>query len=126
VADIAGDAEVTGVLVRDTVDGSVRELPVQGVFIAIGHEPRTDLVRGQVELGPQGHILVDPPSTRTNLAGVFACGDVVDTTYMQAVTAAGTGCAAALDAQRWLQAAAELVAVPQRIPLTAISTTCRL
>jgi thioredoxin reductase (NADPH) len=127
VADILGDEEVEGVVLRDVRDGSESTLPVGGVFIAIGHEPRTELVRGQVDLGPNGHVLVDAPSSRTSVEGVFACGDVVDWSYMQAVTAAGTGCVAALDAQRWLQERAERAPgrPPGSVPLTPLSTTCR-
>jgi thioredoxin reductase (NADPH) len=104
VTDVLGDDKVAGVALRDTVDGSTDTLPVTGVFLAIGHEPRSDLFRGQVELDDAGYVKVDHPSTRTNLDGVFACGDLVDHIYRQAITAAGTGCAAALDAERWLSA----------------------
>jgi thioredoxin reductase (NADPH) len=90
--------------VRDVVTGEESTLDVTGVFVAIGHDPRSELFRGQVRLDDAGYVLVDAPSTRTNLAGVFACGDLVDHTYRQAVTAAGTGCAAALDAERYLTA----------------------
>jgi thioredoxin reductase (NADPH) len=90
------------VRVRNLKTGEETELPASGLFIAIGHDPRTDLVRGQVDLDDEGYILVDAPTTKTNLDGVFAAGDVVDHTYRQAVTAAGTGCAASLDAERWL------------------------
>jgi len=87
-----------------SVTGEARELPVTGIFVAIGHDPRTDLVKGQVDLDDEGYIRVEGRSTRTNLSGVFACGDVVDHTYRQAITAAGSGCSAALDAQAYLTA----------------------
>ncbi len=94
--------KVAGVEVSDTVTGEQRKLDVTGLFIAIGHDPRSELFAGQVELDSSGYVKVDAPSTRTNLAGVFAAGDLVDHTYQQAVTAAGTGCAAALDAERYV------------------------
>ena len=106
VVDIAGEGTVTGVRLRDTVTGAERDLPVGGLFIAIGHEPRSDLVRGQVDLDDEGYIRTTT-GTRTNLTGVFAAGDVVDHIYRQAVTAAGTGCQAALDAERYLAALAD-------------------
>jgi thioredoxin reductase (NADPH) len=102
VAEIHGDDKLTGLTLRDTVTGDTRELPATGLFIAIGHDPRSELLHGQVRLDEQGYVLVDQPSTRSNLPGVFACGDLVDHTYRQAITAAGTGCAAALDAERYL------------------------
>jgi thioredoxin reductase (NADPH) len=102
VVGIGGDDQVRAVTLADTRSGAQRELPVTGLFIAIGHDPRSDLVRGQVTLDDQGYVLVEAPSTRTNLPGVFAAGDLVDHTYRQAITAAGTGCAAALDAERYL------------------------
>ena len=102
VAEVLGDGKVTGLRIRNTKDGSESELAVTGVFVAIGHDPRSDLFTGQLETDPDGYLLVDQPSTRTAIEGVFACGDVVDRHYRQAVTAAGTGCAAALDAERWL------------------------
>jgi thioredoxin reductase (NADPH) len=102
VAEIHGEDKVTGVRLRDTVTGETRELPVTGLFIAIGHDPRSQLVKGQLDLDDEGYVLVKDGSTNTNLPGVFAAGDLVDHTYRQAVTAAGTGCAAALDAERYL------------------------
>jgi len=102
VAAVNGEDKVTGVTLRDTVTGETRELPVTGLFIAIGHDPRSELVKGQVRLDEEGYVLVKEGSTETNLPGVFAAGDLVDHTYRQAITAAGTGCAAALDAERFL------------------------
>ena len=102
VVAIHGDSKVTGVTLRDTVTGQEREVGATGVFVAIGHLPRTELIEGQVTLNAEGYIDVEHPSTRTNLEGVFAAGDVVDHHYRQAITAAGTGCAAALDAERYL------------------------
>jgi thioredoxin reductase (NADPH) len=104
VTDVVGDDRVAGVTVRDTVTGVEDQLPVTGLFVAIGHDPRSELFRGQVDLDEAGYVKVEQPSTPTNLDGVFACGDLVDHTYRQAITAAGTGCAAALDAERWLTA----------------------
>lgn len=106
--EVLGETSVTGVVLRDTGSGETRRLPIGGVFIAIGHDPNTELFRGLLDLDPQGYILVrDRPSTMTSVEGVFACGDAVDTVYRQAVTAAGTGCAAAIDAERWLEARSE-------------------
>ncbi len=102
VAEVLGDAKVTGLRIRSTKDGTESELQVGGVFVAIGHDPRSELFTGQLETDQDGYLIVDQPSTRTAIEGVFACGDVVDRHYRQAVTAAGTGCAAALDAERWL------------------------
>ena len=102
VVDILGDAKVSGVVLKDTSTGTTRELPVTGLFIAIGHDPRSELVKGKVTLDDAGYVVVDAPSTRTSVPGVFAAGDLVDHTYRQAITAAGTGCAAALDAERYL------------------------
>ena len=104
VTAIHGDAKVTGVTLRDTVTGQEREVGATGVFVAIGHLPRTELLEGQVQLNAEGYVDVEHPSTRTNLPGVFAAGDVVDHHYRQAITAAGTGCSAALDAERYLAA----------------------
>ena len=103
VEEVLGDSAVTGVRLRSTVDDSPRVLDADGVFVAIGHLPRTAVVSGQVALDEAGYILVNHPSTATNLPGVFACGDAVDHTYRQAITAAGSGCRAALDAQHWLE-----------------------
>jgi len=100
--DVIGDDKVVGLVVGNLKTGEESKLDVTGLFIAIGHEPRTELLAGQVNLDDDGYVLVEHPSTRTNLAGVFACGDVVDHIYRQAITAAGTGCAAALDAERYL------------------------
>jgi thioredoxin reductase (NADPH) len=104
VVDILGDAKVSGVVLKDTATGETRELPVTGLFIAIGHDPRSELIKGKVALDDNGYVLVDAPSTRTDVAGVFAAGDLVDHIYRQAITAAGTGCSAALDAERYLAA----------------------
>ncbi len=108
VTEVLGkDGKVNGVRLADTVTSKESELPVTGVFVAIGHVPRTELFAdSQLRRDASGYILVDAPSTRTNLPGVFAAGDVVDHTYQQAITAAGTGCAAALDAERYLAAQA--------------------
>jgi len=102
VAELVGEGKLDGVVVRDTVTGETETLPVTGLFVAIGHDPRTELVKGQLDLDAEGYVAVDSPSTRTNLPGVFAAGDVVDHLYRQAITAAGTGCAAALDAERYI------------------------
>ena len=102
VVGINGENKVESLRLRDTITGEEREIDATGLFVAIGHEPRTELVRGQVTLDDEGYIAVEGRSTRTNLAGVFACGDAVDHTYRQAITAAGSGCAAALDAQNYL------------------------
>jgi len=102
VKAIKGETSAEGLVLVDTVTGEESELAVQGVFIAIGHDPRSELVKGQVETDAAGYVLVAPGSTATNLPGVFAAGDLVDHTYRQAITAAGTGCSAALDAERYL------------------------
>ena len=102
VAAINGENSVESLTLRDTQNGAERELPAAGLFIAVGHDPRSELITGQVDTDDEGYVLTDGKSTRTNLTGVFACGDLVDHTYRQAVTAAGSGCSAALDAERYL------------------------
>jgi len=102
VAAILGEANVTGLRLRDTVTGTERVLDVAGTFVAIGHDPRSELVADQVSTDAEGYVIVAHPTTRTNVAGVFAAGDLVDHNYRQAITAAGTGCASALDAQHYL------------------------
>ena len=103
VEDITGDTKVESVLVRDTQTGEVSEHPFTGVFVAIGHRPNTDLFKGQLELKDNGYIVTEPHRSNTDVEGVFACGDVQDDWYRQAITAAGSGCAAAIDAERWLE-----------------------
>ncbi|HEY2639865.1 MAG TPA: thioredoxin-disulfide reductase [Streptosporangiaceae bacterium] len=102
VAEVLGEDRVTGLRLRNVKTGEESVLEVSGMFVAVGHDPRTELFTEQLATDPDGYLLVDQPSTRTAIDGVFAAGDVVDRTYRQAVTAAGTGCAAALDAERWL------------------------
>jgi len=105
VTEVLGkDGKVAGIGLRNTLTGADSTLDVTGVFVAIGHVPRSDMFVGQVDLDPSGYVLVDSPGTRTSVPGVFAAGDVVDHTYRQAITAAGTGCAAALDAERYIAA----------------------
>ncbi|TDV50810.1 thioredoxin-disulfide reductase [Actinophytocola oryzae] len=102
VLEVLGEGNVSGMRLRSTVTGEESTLDVTGVFMAIGHDPRSELVKGQVELDDDGYVRVKPQSTYTNLDGVFAAGDLVDRTYRQAITAAGSGCSAAIDAERWL------------------------
>ena len=99
---INGENKVESLTLQSTVDGTESTLDATGVFVAIGHEPRSQLVNGQVDLDEAGYVRVNEPGTATNLKGVFACGDLVDHTYRQAITAAGSGCRAALDAERSL------------------------
>ena len=105
VESILGRENVTGVALRDVTTGETREQPIDGVFVAIGHVPNTGLFVDQIDLDRQGYVLLPGPGTMTSVSGVFAAGDVADTVYRQAVTAAGTGCAAAIDAERWLESA---------------------
>jgi thioredoxin reductase (NADPH) len=102
VTQVEGEPKVTGVRLRDTVTGEESKLAVTGVFVAIGHDPRSDLIRGQIEVDDDGYVAVQGRTTSTSIDGVFAAGDLVDRTYRQAITAAGSGCSAAIDAERWL------------------------
>jgi len=104
VADVLGDQSVEGLTLRDTVSGQTSKLDVGGLFIAIGHTPNTELFAGQLDLDDNGYVIVRAPGSATSVDGVFAAGDVADHVYRQAVTAAGTGCVAAIDAERWLEA----------------------
>ncbi len=103
VVDVVGDTKVEALALRDTITGEERNLPVTGVFIAIGHRPNTDLFVGQLDMDDAGYLITGSDRSTTNIEGVFACGDVQDHTYRQAVTAAGSGCMAAIDAERWLE-----------------------
>lgn len=107
IAEIHGENKLSGLTLRNVKTGETSEFPATGLFISIGHDPRTELFKGQLNLDDEGYLKVESPSTRTNLAGVFAAGDVVDHTYRQAISAAGTGCSAALDAERFLAALAD-------------------
>jgi len=118
VLDVLGETKTTGLVLRDTVTGEDSQLDVTGLFVAIGHDPRTELFADQLDLTHEGFVAVDGRSSRTSLPGVFACGDVVDHEYMQAVTAAGSGCVAALDAERYLAARADHP-VPEREEISA-------
>ena len=119
VVSLNGDPSLTSITLADTASGATRDLAVSGCFIAIGHDPRSALVQGQVETDAAGYVLVKPGSTATNLPGVFAAGDLVDHTYRQAITAAGTGCAAALDVERYLADLADLTDVADLSELAA-------
>jgi thioredoxin reductase (NADPH) len=103
VTDVQGETSVSGITVRHVETGDEHRLPVTGLFVAIGHVPNTDLFKGVLDMEPNGYLVTQPGSTRTNVPGVFACGDVQDHTYRQAITAAGSGCMAAIDAERWLE-----------------------
>lgn len=117
VATVHGDQKLSSLTLRNTKTGETSELPVTGLFIAVGHDPRTELFKGQLDLDDEGYLKVEAPSTRTNLEGVFGAGDVVDHTYRQAITAAGTGCSAALDAERFLAALSDQqLAEPEKTP----------
>ncbi|KAB2813077.1 thioredoxin-disulfide reductase [Pimelobacter simplex] len=119
VDTINGDDSLTSLTLRDTVTGEKSELPATGLFVAIGHIPRSELLVGQVDLDDNGYVLVRPGSTTTNIPGVFAAGDLVDHTYRQAITAAGTGCSAALDAERYLAEVAHVAATAGNVPADA-------
>jgi thioredoxin reductase (NADPH) len=108
--EVVGENSVTGLIVRDTVTGEQSTLPVTGLFVAIGHDPRSELVKGQVDIDDEGYVRVQSPTTATSLEGVFAAGDLVDHTYRQAITAAGTGASAAIDAERWLAERGDITA----------------
>jgi thioredoxin reductase (NADPH) len=103
VREVAGEEKVSGLVLENIETGETSTLPVGGVFVAIGHDPRSELVKEQVTLDAEGYVIVDAPRTRTNLSGVFACGDLVDHTFRQAITAAASGCAAAIDVERFLE-----------------------
>jgi thioredoxin reductase (NADPH) len=104
VVDLLGDTKLEGAVVEDVETGERATLPVEGLFVAIGHSPNTGLFRDVLDMDEAGYLVTDPRSTATNIPGVFACGDVQDHTYRQAITAAGSGCMAAIDAERWLEA----------------------
>jgi thioredoxin reductase (NADPH) len=113
VTEILGADRLEGVVLQNLVTGQTRRLDVTGLFVAIGHDPRSELVKGQVDLDAEGYVIVEGATTRTSVSGVFAAGDLVDHRYRQAVTAAGTGCAAALDAERFLAALADNMSNPE-------------
>jgi thioredoxin reductase (NADPH) len=103
VEDLVGDTKLEGAVVRNVISGEVSTLPVSGLFVAIGHRPNTDLFKGVLDMDDNGYLVTQPGSSYTNIPGVFACGDVQDHTYRQAITAAGSGCMAAIDTERWLE-----------------------
>jgi thioredoxin reductase (NADPH) len=103
VTDLIGDEKLEGVVVENVETGETSTLPVTGLFVAIGHQPNTDLFKGVLDMEDNGYLITRPGSSYTNVEGVFACGDVQDHTYRQAITAAGSGCIAAIDAERWLE-----------------------
>jgi thioredoxin reductase (NADPH) len=119
VTEVLGGSKVEGLKLRNLKDGSEQVLPVTGVFVAIGHVPNTGLLRGQVALDPEGYVLTEAGTTATSVDGVFAAGDVADRRYRQAVTAAGSGCMAAIDAERWLEAHGADTVDPRANALTA-------
>jgi thioredoxin reductase (NADPH) len=123
VTALNGRPKVTSITLRDTVSGEVSELATTGVFVAIGHDPRSELVVGQVDLDDEGYVLTQGRGTATSLEGVFACGDLVDHTYRQAITAAGTGCSAALDAERYLAALDDATSPHVPLPDGALSAS---
>jgi thioredoxin reductase (NADPH) len=116
VEDVLGETKVEGIVIRNVLTDEVETMPVTGVFVAIGHQPNTDLFKGQLEMEDTGYLVTQPGSTSTNVEGVFACGDVQDHTYRQAITAAGSGCQAAIDAERWLEAQAHGSPPPSPTP----------
>ncbi|OWY62326.1 thioredoxin-disulfide reductase [cyanobacterium TDX16] len=116
VEDVLGEERVEGIVIRNVLTDEVETMPVTGVFVAIGHQPNTDLFKGQLEMEDTGYLVTQPGSTYTNVEGVFACGDVQDHTYRQAITAAGSGCQAAIDAERWLEAQAHGAPPPSPTP----------
>jgi thioredoxin reductase (NADPH) len=121
VEEVVGEQKVEAVRVRDTVTGELEDIPAAAMFVAIGHDPNTGLVAGQIELDDAGYVVTD--GTRTSVEGVFACGDVQDTEYKQAITAAGSGCMAAMDAERWLEArGASTVETQDGRPATALAS----
>ena len=104
VSEILGDGKLEGIRVTDTVTGDISTMDITGLFVAIGHRPNTGLFEGILDMDEAGYLVTQPGSSYTNVNGVFACGDVQDHTYRQAITAAGSGCMAAIDAERWLEA----------------------